>query len=117
MYEQLTNEEKLVVNSELQKQGKSFGVAIALALFLGTLGIHRFYLGKAGSGIAQLSLTIFGYLTAFILIGFVALGIVGIWVVIDWFLVSKMVNEYNKSLENELATNTIKNRHNLNSVG
>jgi TM2 domain-containing membrane protein YozV len=29
-----------------------------LAFFVGTLGIHNFYLGKTGKGIAQLVLTI-----------------------------------------------------------
>lgn len=110
MYQQLTNEEKLVVNSEVQKQGKSFGVAFALAFFLGTIGVHRFYLGKMGSGIFQLILTVLGYLTAVFLIGFLFLGIVGVWVVIDWFLVGKLVNEYNKDLEEQLAKNTIQNR-------
>ena len=37
-------------------------VAALLAFFLGTLGVHRFYLGRNGSGIAMLvlSLTIIG---------------------------------------------------------
>ena len=33
-------------------------VAALLAFFLGTLGVHRFYLGRTGSGIAMLILTI-----------------------------------------------------------
>ena len=33
-------------------------VAFLLAFFLGTLGVHNFYLGKTGMGIAQLVLTI-----------------------------------------------------------
>ena len=33
-------------------------VAALLAFFLGTLGIHRFYLGRTGSGIAMLLLTL-----------------------------------------------------------
>lgn len=32
-------------------------VAALLAFFLGTLGVHRFYLGRIGSGIAMLVLT------------------------------------------------------------
>ena len=40
-------------------------VAGLLGLFLGTLGIHNFYLGYAGKGIAQLLMTIlsFGFLS------------------------------------------------------
>ncbi|WP_232473761.1 TM2 domain-containing protein [Sphingomonas sp. MA1305] len=48
-------------------------VAALLALFLGTLGIHRFYLGRTGSGIAMLvvSLTVIG------------LFVTGIWAFVD----------------------------------
>jgi TM2 domain-containing membrane protein YozV len=31
--------------------------ALLLAFFFGTLGVHRFYVGKVGTGIAQLLLT------------------------------------------------------------
>lgn len=40
------------------KSEKSQIVAILLALFLGTIGIHRFYVGKVGTGILMLVLTI-----------------------------------------------------------
>lgn len=33
---------------------KNRGLAIALALFLGGLGIHRFYVGRVGSGFLYL---------------------------------------------------------------
>jgi len=43
-------------------------VALLLAIFLGTLGIHRFYVGKTGSAIAMLilSITIVGLLVTWI---------------------------------------------------
>ena len=44
--------------------------AFLLCLSLGMLGIHRFYVGKAGSGIAQI----------------LTLGGLGIWVLIDWIM-------------------------------
>ena len=37
---------------------KSRVTYVLLALFLGTLGIHNFYAGRAGSGVAQLLITL-----------------------------------------------------------
>lgn len=56
---------------------KSRLAAFLLAFFLGMLGVHRFYVGKTGSGIAQLILTI-TVIGAFV---------TGIWVLIDWIMI------------------------------
>ena len=60
-------------------------VAILLSLFLGTFGIHRFYLGRAGSGAAMLIMSILGWMTTGIFVGFILVAIVGVWDVIDFF--------------------------------
>lgn len=36
------------------KSDKDWVVTLLLSLFLGSLGIHRFYVGKIGTGILQL---------------------------------------------------------------
>jgi TM2 domain-containing membrane protein YozV len=50
---------------------KGFVPTALLCFFLGVLGIHRFYVGKIGTGILQL----------------VTLGGLGIWTMIDFILI------------------------------
>ncbi|MDH6462784.1 TM2 domain-containing membrane protein YozV [Micromonospora sp. A200] len=50
---------------------KSWVVALLLCFFVGVLGVHRFYVGKVGTGILQL----------------VTLGGLGIWTFIDFILI------------------------------
>ena len=74
------------------------GVAYALWLFLGQLGLHRFYLDRAGSGIAQLLLGLVGWATVWIVIGFIPLVILWIWLLVDLFLTASMVREANQRI-------------------
>jgi len=46
-------------------------------MFFGGLGVHRLYVGKVGSGIAQLLLTL----------SFVGVVISGPWTLIDWIMI------------------------------
>lgn len=38
----------------MEKSPKSFVAAVLLCFFLGTIGIHRFYVGKVGTGILMI---------------------------------------------------------------
>lgn len=59
------------VNTQPVKSTKSRGAAIALCIFFGTLGIHRFYTGKVGTAILWM-------LTG---------GLLGIGAIIDFFMI------------------------------
>ena len=50
---------------------KDYTTALLLSIFLGYLGIDRFYLGQTGLGIAKM----------------LTCGGLGVWVVIDWILI------------------------------
>ena len=53
------------------RSDKSFVVTLLLALIVGFLGVHRFYVGKVGTGILHL----------------LTLGAFGIWTLIDTILI------------------------------
>lgn len=50
---------------------KSFIATLLLCLFLGGFGVHRFYVGKVGTGVAML----------------LTLGGLGIWSLIDFIMI------------------------------
>ena len=67
---------------ELNIKIKNKLLAGLLALFLGGMGIHRFYLGYIKIGIVQLSLRVLGYFT-----GGITWVIVQIWALIESILI------------------------------
>src|SRR6266508_1849210 len=62
---------------------KSRGVYIVLGIFLGGLGIHNFYAGRIGSGIAQLLITIFTFWLV------IPIFIIWLWVIIEVIVVNR----------------------------
>ncbi|WP_122571115.1 TM2 domain-containing protein [Pseudomonas viridiflava] len=78
---------EMLVEQKVANAQKSTGVAYLLWFFLGGVGAHRFYLGKTGTAVAQLIITVIGFFTIFPLI------ITGIWVLVDAFLIPAIIRE------------------------
>ena len=77
------------------QQPKSMAVAYLLWFFLGSPGIHKFYLNQTGQGILYLCLFLTGWATVWFLIGIIPLVILGILLIIDIFLIPGRVNQLN----------------------
>lgn len=97
----LSTEDLLFVNSEVEKRKPNTLVAYLLWFFLGGFGAHRFYFKKNGSAIAMILLLVSSVFLTFFLIGIFGLIIGGIWVLVDAFLIPKWSQEEINKIERE----------------
>lgn len=93
----LTTAQLSLIEQRVTNDGPSAGVAYLMWFFLGLAGGHRFYLGRTGSAVAQLllSITFFGLLVS------------GPWVLIDVFLISGMIREKREAIRQKLMMDFI----------
>ena len=97
----LTTQDRILIEQRITNERPSAGVAYLLLIFLGVLGAHRFYLGRVGSGIAMLliSLTIVG------------LVVTVIWAIIDLFLIPSIIREKVEGMRQRLTAEALSNGH------
>jgi TM2 domain-containing membrane protein YozV len=65
---------------------KSRVATTLFAWFLGIFGAHRFYVGKTGTAVTMLVLSIAGFATLWLFVGTVILIAVGIWAFVDFII-------------------------------
>jgi TM2 domain-containing membrane protein YozV len=87
----LPPEKRTAFVATFQEREKNPIVAFGLNVFLGTLGIDRFYLGQTMLGIIKL----------------LTLGGAGIWVLIDYFLVAGKARDLSMDIARQLKTSMV----------
>jgi TM2 domain-containing membrane protein YozV len=95
----LTTQDKILIEQRITNDKPSTGVAYLLLILLGFLGAHRFYLGRVGSAVAMLliSLTIIGLI------------VTAIWSIIDLFLIPSIIRERVEGIRQKLTTEALSN--------
>ncbi|WP_336789514.1 TM2 domain-containing protein [Paenibacillus sp. MMO-177] len=98
---QLDARELLLLEQEVKDRGKNMIIAYVLWYFLGVFGGHRFYLGRTGSAIAQLILTI----------SVIGVIVTSIWWIVDAFLLHQWVRDRNRAVEGQLIDEILAHKH------
>lgn len=99
---QLTTQERILVNSEVEKRKKSTVAAYLLWWFTGIIGGHRYYMGKTGSAVAMTLITVLTF----------GIGIIvtGIWWIVDAFLIPRWIQEDQYRIEVQAAIEILNSR-------
>ena len=67
-------------------------------VFLGTIGAHRFYVGKILTGVLMVVLCALSWVLMIVLVGIVGFVILYMWLLVDLFLVHEYVSQHNNRL-------------------
>ena len=85
----MTDSQRLLFQSELNKVRKNRTTALLLTLLLGGVGAHRYYMGQIGLGVIY---TLFSWTF-----------IPGIIALVELFLIQKRVDRYNELMSHDIA--------------
>ena len=89
LMQNMTDQQRLLFQTQLSSQRKSGTTGVLLALLLGGIGAHRFYMGQAGLGV------LYALFCWTLIPSFIAL--------IECFLMSGRVQQWNDRKATELA--------------
>jgi TM2 domain-containing membrane protein YozV len=95
----LNDMQRLLIEQKITNQMPSVGVAYLLWFLLWPFGAHRFYLGRTGTGIVfvVLSITVVGLIVS------------GIWAFVDLFLIPGIVRERMEVLRSQFTLQALAN--------
>ena len=99
----LNTQQQILIEQRITNDAKSTGVAYILWFFFAGLGGHRFYLGRTGSAVTMLILTIVGFATVAFIVGAIPLIVVAIWALVDAFLIPGMIRDHKDRLRQNLT--------------
>ena len=116
---QLSEKQLVILESELKKRRKNLPLAYVLLIFLGFLGVHKFYLGKAKQGVLYVLLSVVGFIslivgeftglisfgasgTTLFTFGLASLAAVCIMLIIDLFTTPSQVRQFNETVESRI---------------
>ena len=116
MKSELSEHQMTVLNSEMEKHKKNTGLAYVFWFFLGTLGIHKFYIGRTGWGIVYLLLGIAAWISLILglasgtdagigggmTVFIVLISILGILLLIDVFSIPRQIRRTYEKKELEV---------------
>ncbi|WP_091950306.1 TM2 domain-containing protein [Phyllobacterium sp. YR620] len=103
----LSTNEQILIEQRISNDAKSMFAAYLLWFFLGGFGIHRFYLGRGGSGALMCFMCIAGIVTYLVVIGIFLLIFVGIWWLIDIFLIPGMISKQKGDIRARLTAEAL----------
>ncbi len=85
--------QQLLIEQRITNEGKSVVLAYLFWFFLWPFGAHRFYLGRIGTAVAMLILTI----------TIIGLLVTVIWAIVDLFLIPGIAREEREKLRQQLT--------------
>lgn len=82
---------------------KDIFLAYILWFFLGSFGVHRFYMNRGFSGFLMALLHVASWGLTLVVIGFAGLGLLGLWWLIDAILLMGWVERHNNQLADHIG--------------
>jgi TM2 domain-containing membrane protein YozV len=97
-------QQQILIEQRINNDAKSPVAAYLLCLFLGCFGAHRIYLGRTGSGVAMLIMSLAGIGLFFLIAPLALLFVTGIWAFVDLFLIGGIIRDDKDAIRQRLST-------------